>query len=97
MPALAVVFTRRAARQVEAAALWWKANRPAAPNALHDELAAALTLVADQPACGALVPSRVSKGVRRIHLARVDYHVYYRLAVQVIALWHARRGSQPSL
>jgi len=102
VPALPVVFTRRAARQVEAAARWWNVNRPAAPNALRDELTAALTLVADQPACGAPVPSRTSQGVRRIHLARVDYHVYYRLAprlrqVQVVALWHARRGSYPPL
>jgi hypothetical protein len=35
--ALPVVLTRRAARQVEAAGLWWKANRPAAPNALRDD------------------------------------------------------------
>ena len=102
MPALPVVFTRRAARQVEAAARWWNVNRPAAPNALRDDLAGALTLIADQPTCGAPIASRRSPGVRRIHLARVGYHVYYRLAprlrqVQVVALWHARRGSPPSL
>jgi len=45
VPALPVVFTRRAARQIEAAARWWKVNRPAAPNALRDDLAGALTLI----------------------------------------------------
>ena len=102
MPALPVGFTRRSARQVEAAALWWKVNRPAAPNALRDDLAAALTLIADQPACGAPTASGTSQGVRRIHLVRVGYHLYYRLAprlrqVQVVAFWHARRGEVPPL
>jgi len=35
VPALPVVLTRRAARQVEAAAAWWRLNRPAAPDALE--------------------------------------------------------------
>ena len=101
MPPIPVVVTRGAARQVEAAAAWWTANRPAAPNALRDDLAAALTLIADQPTCGVPTASR-SPGLRRIHLARVGYNVYYRVAprlrqVQIVALWHARRGSPPSL
>ena len=86
---------------MEAAAAWWAANRPAAPNALRDDLAAALKLIAEQPACGVPVASRFP-GLRRIHLARVGYNVYYRLAprlrqVQVVAMWHARRGSPPPL
>lgn len=101
MPALPVVITRRAARQVEAAAAWWRANRPAAPDALRDDLAVALNLIAEQPACGVPTASRFH-GLRRIHLARVGYNVYYRLAprlrqVQVVAVWHARRGSPPPL
>jgi plasmid stabilization system protein ParE len=96
VPALPVVLTRRAARQVEAAALWWKANRPAAPNALRDDLAGG------QPACGAPTVSRRSSGVRRVHLARIGYHVYYRVAprlrqVQILAFWHARREAHPQL
>jgi len=102
VPALPVVLTRRAARQVEAAALWWKANRPAAPNAVRDDLAGAMTLIAEQPTCGAPTATRRFHDVRRIHLTRIDYHVYYRLAprlrqVQVVAFWHARRGSPPPL
>jgi plasmid stabilization system protein ParE len=102
VPALPVVFTRRAARQVEAAALWWKDNRRAAPNAVCEDLAGTLTLIADQPACGAPTASSRFHGLRRIHLARIDYHLYYRVAprlrqVQVVAFWHARRGSPPSL
>ena len=58
MPALPVVFTRRTARQVEAAAEWWRVHRPGAPDALRDDLAAALALIADQPACGAPIDAR---------------------------------------
>ena len=37
-------------------------------------------------------------GVRRVHMARIHYHVYYRVAdtppaVEVLALWHTSRGS----
>ena len=102
MPVLAVVFTRRAARQVEAVALWWAVNRSAAPNALRDDLAAGLALISEQPSCGSPVASRRWQGVRRIFMARIGYHVYYRLVprlrqVQVVASWHARRGSGPKL
>jgi hypothetical protein len=36
------------------------------------------------------------RGVRRVHLARIRYHLYYRAtssAVEVLAFWHARRGT----
>ena len=102
MPALPVVFTRRAARQVEAAAEWWRVHRPAAPDALRDDLAGALALIADHPSCGVPTTSPRLPGLRRIHLARIDYYLYYRLAprlrqVQFVAFWHARRGSRPTL
>jgi len=47
------------------------ANRPAAPDALRDDLAGALSLIADQPTCGAPTASPACRGVRRIHLARI--------------------------
>jgi plasmid stabilization system protein ParE len=100
--ALPVVLTRRAWREVEAAARWWQANRPAAPDAIRYELDAALALISEQPSCGAPVVSRRYRGLRRIHLDRVGYRLYYRLAprlrrVEVVAFWHARRGSLPPL
>ena len=40
-------------------------------------------------------------GVRRVHLARVHYHLYYRVtaepAIEVLALWHTSRGASPEL
>jgi plasmid stabilization system protein ParE len=100
VPALAVVFTPRAARQVEAAFSWWAENRRAAPDALREDLAAALALVASQPTMG-LPIAGMHRGVRRVHLPRVGYHLYYRVAprlaqLQVLAFWHARRGSSPT-
>jgi len=97
---LPVVFTRRAARQVEAAAAWWSANRPAAPGAIRDDLSGVVALIGEQPMCGTPTPGRRHPGLRRIHLPRVDYHLYYRLAprlrqVQVLAFWHARRAAPP--
>lgn len=80
---------------MEAAAEWWKENRPAAPDALtktisaptklllaltktwtpRADLAMAVALVAAQPGCFVPIVSRRLRGVRRIHLVRIDYHV----------------------
>jgi plasmid stabilization system protein ParE len=39
-------------------------------------------------------------GVRRVHLSRVRYHLYYRARpsrIEVLALWHTSRGKGPAL
>jgi hypothetical protein len=41
-------------------------------------------------------------GVRRVHLSRVRYYLYYRISpssdeVVVLSLWHMSRGSDPRL
>ena len=102
MPVLPVTFTRRAAREVEAASVWWRRNRPGAPDALQTALIAALTLISGEPSCGAPAVTRRLTGVRRVYLAPVSYHLYYRLAaaparLEILAFWHARRGSGPAL
>ena len=48
-----VDFTRRAAAQTAAVTLWWRENRPLAPDALREELEQALQLIALQPEIGA--------------------------------------------
>ena len=102
VPALPVVFTRRAEHQLEEAVAWWRTNRPGAPNVLVQELSRALDLIAFQPGIGALASNSRLVGVRRILLEPVDYHVYYRVRpvprrIEVLAFWHARRGTLPSL
>jgi len=100
--ALPVVFTRRAAHQVDEVERWWQINRPAARGAVAVELEGALALIGDQPACGVPTDSLRIHGLRRVHLARIDYFLYYRVAprkrvVEVVAFWHASRGSRPPL
>lgn len=72
-PSLPVVFTATAQHHVERARIWWAENRPAAPEAILDELRAGLELVASQPSCGVPVANARLQGVRRILLRRIDY------------------------
>ena len=51
-----------------------------APGALRADVASALALIGAQPSCGAPTISSRHHGVRRILLARIDYHLYYRVA-----------------
>jgi len=100
---LSVDFTRRAAAQTEAANVWWRKNRPHAPDALHEELAEAVQLVALQSEIGATARNIKLAGVRRVLLSRVRYHLYYRIvegpprSVEVLSLWHTSRGGNPAL
>jgi plasmid stabilization system protein ParE len=97
---LSVVVTQRAAAEIDEAATWWSRNRSAAPGAIGEELARAFALLAAQPRVGA--PARAARlsGVRRVHLSRVRYHLYYRAtsnAVEILAFWHSSRGRGPGL
>lgn len=97
---LSIEVTHRAAAQIEEAATWWESNRPAAPGAIYEELERVLALLSDQPSVGARARSVKLAGVRRVHLSRIHYHLYYRVttkAVEVLAFWHAARGSGPKV
>ncbi|MSO18922.1 MAG: type II toxin-antitoxin system RelE/ParE family toxin [Acidobacteria bacterium] len=79
---------------------WWQANRPKAPNTFEEELRRGCDLIAQQPAVGALATNPKLQGVRRIHLSRIRYHLYYRVQqnqVEILALWHPSRGSGPMI
>ena len=85
---------------IEEASVWWEANRPKAPGAFFEELERGLQLISQQPEIGARVRDIELAGVRRIHLSKVRYFLYYRIVsepetVEVIALWHANSGSKP--
>lgn len=97
---LVVRPTRRAARQIREADAWWKNNRPTAPDAIGEELERAFAFISQQPGIGARATNVQLLGVRRIHLSRVRYHLYYRVrseTVEVLAFWHTSRGSRPSV
>jgi len=95
-----VRLTRRAAAEIREAAAWWAANRPAAPDAVQEELRRAFALISTQPRVGASARNAALRGVRRVHLSRVRYHLYYRVnsgRVEVLALWHSSRGRAPGV
>ena len=91
-----------AREQIRAAEQWWRANRPKAHNAIREELERASLLISVQPEIGASARNVSLAGVRRLHLARVRYYVYYRVVtdperLEVLAFWHESRGGGPSL
>ena len=97
---LRIKVSARAAGQVRQAAAWWSANRPAAPGAVAKDVGESIALLAEQPGIGARYGGSRTPGVRRLFLGRIGYFVYYRATndtLEVLALWHARRGSEPFL
>ena len=95
-----VRVTKRAQAHIDRAALWWDENRPLAPEAFDEDLAEAFSLLSAEPGIGAPALDVRAQGVRRVHLARVHYYLYYRVRgsrVDVLALWHTSRGTGPLL
>ena len=92
----------RAERQIRAAANWWANNREKAPTAFTDDLESAFNLIEELPHTGESVPHSRIRGLRRVLLGRVRYHLYYVVAeedvvVEVLAIWHTSRGKGPRL
>jgi plasmid stabilization system protein ParE len=98
---LRLLVVGEAERQIREAAQWWHANRPAAPGLFRRELARGFEFVTTQPDIGTKALDPSISGVRRLHLFRIRYYLYYRVrkddAVEVLALWHTSRGEDPSL
>ena len=99
---LQVEVSNLAKKQIRTAEQWWRLNRPKAPNAIREDLDRASSLISVQPEVGARATNVSLAGVRRLHLARVRYYVYYRVVtdpdrVQLLAFWHTSRGSGPPL
>jgi plasmid stabilization system protein ParE len=99
---LKIAVSILAAGQIRAAEEWWRINRPKAPNAIRDDLDRASSLIAVQPEVGARARNVALPGVRRLHLARLRYDLYYRLVdaprqLEILAFWHASRGSGPPI
>ncbi len=89
-----------AQRQIRDAIAWWDANRPGAPGAIAEELRRTLRLLRVHTELGARARNPGMESIRRVLLARVRYHVYYRViegtgTIEVLAFWHAQRGSGP--
>jgi plasmid stabilization system protein ParE len=101
-PILPLRVVHRAEREIAEAAVWWRTNRPKAPGAFRDELRHAFELIASQPRIGARALNARLASVRRVHLSRIRYYLYYRHStskgiIEVLALQHASRGTEPEL
>jgi plasmid stabilization system protein ParE len=103
LPARLVVKpTPRAAVEIRRASTWWRANREAAPFALVEDLERAFELVAAQPGIGSRARNARKEGIRRLLLSRTGYHLYYQVnaeagRIEILALWHSRRGREPAI
>lgn len=99
---LPVTFTVLARQHIRQAEQWWRENRTLAPNAVRQELEHALVLISRHPAIGSRATNVKMAGVRRIYLPTIKQHLYYHVLespdrVEVLALWHTRRGKGPSI
>ena len=99
---LGIEISDLAKAQIRSAEDWWRLNRPKAPNAIREELERASLLISIQPEIGARARNISLAGVRRLHLARVRYYVYYWLLadperIEILAFWHESRGGAPPL
>ena len=79
---LPVRVVSSAARSIAEVSEWWIANRPKASDAFVIDLENVLNLIASHPDIGAQATNVNLEGVRRIHLARVHYHLYYRVTLE---------------
>ncbi len=91
-----------ASGQVRETEAWWRANRTKAPNAIREELERASGLIAAQPHVGTRARNPTLTGVRRLHLARIRYDIYYRVTdmpaqLEILAFWHTSRGRKPPI
>lgn len=99
---LRLIVARNAEREIREAAQWWDENRPLARELFRQELARGFDLITTHPEIGPRATSTRAEGIRRLHLGRIRFYLYYRIrqdgkAVQVLALWHTSRGGLPAL
>ena len=99
---LHVEVSALASGQIREAEAWWRVNRTKAPNAIREELERASGLVAAQPHIGTRARNLALVGVRRLHLARIRYDIYYRVTgsaqqLEILAFWHTSRRSTPPI
>jgi len=89
-------------RQLQEADAWWRTNREKVPEAIAEELERVGHLISTQPYIGKRASNVSLPGVRRLHIERVHYDLYYRVVgdpevVEIVAFWGSRRGSGPPI
>ena len=74
-----VRVTKRAQAQIDRAATWWDDNRPLAREAFDEDLSEAFSLLSTQPGIAVPVTNARTPRLKRLHLARIHYFLYYRV------------------
>jgi hypothetical protein len=100
--ALPIEITAQAEWQIDEAEAWWLENRTAAPDAIGEEFRAMIGILARSPRIGRIATNVKLPNVRHIRLPRVGYEIYFRVTgtppvLEVMALWHVRRGKGPPI
>ncbi len=98
----ALRVAKAADEQIRIIAAWWSEHRPASPSLFVTELADALELLMTTPGIGTAYLGSGAITIHRLLLRRSRYHVYFSYdgvadLVEVRAVWHASRGSGPTL
>jgi plasmid stabilization system protein ParE len=99
---LPVEISSLAAQHIRELESWWRRNRTSAPNAVREELQRAVRLVTMTPFIGHPAVDVELADVRRIHISRIWYFLYYRVAenprrIEVLALWSESRDGGPPI
>ena len=99
---LQIEVSELADRQIREADAWWRENRLKAPNAIREELERIGALIASRPHLGARAVNVRLSGVRRIHIERIHYDLYFRVMgspeyIEIVAFWGSRRGTGPPI
>jgi plasmid stabilization system protein ParE len=100
---LRIEVSELASRQIEETDLWWRENRLKAPNAIREELERIGAMIGQRPNLGAKAVNVRLPGVRRIHIERIHYDLYYRVVaaspdyLEIVAFWSSRRGTGPPI
>lgn len=99
---LAVEFTALAVQHIREAEQWWRLNRPAAPNAIREEVQRLLqSLQYNRVLVHVLQTSRSQAfGAFSFHASGTT--LYFHVTglpefVEVVAFWHSSRGSGPPI
>ena len=96
----ALRITSNAEEQIREAADWWWRNRRGAVALFADQLQRGFDLATTQPYAGVRARDVDLEGVRRLLLSRIRYHLYYTVegeVVEILAFWHASRGTPPPI
>ncbi|HVG10050.1 MAG TPA: type II toxin-antitoxin system RelE/ParE family toxin [Thermoanaerobaculia bacterium] len=74
---------------------------PGGTGLFRQKLTRGFDFITTQPEIGTKALDTSLLGVRRLHLTRIRYYLYYRIqnddTAEVVALWHTSRGQGPSI